>query len=41
LSACDQAEGTTGLPATDPVRFGAERLVDAVVGARERYLAGG
>ena len=40
LAACDQAEEATGLSATDPVRFGAEKLVDAVVEARERYLVG-
>ena len=26
------AEAETGLPADDPVRFGAERLLDAIVG---------
>jgi uncharacterized NAD-dependent epimerase/dehydratase family protein len=41
MAACDRAEEATGLPATDPVRFGAGRLVDAVVEAREKYLAGG
>ena len=32
--ACDQAARETGLPATDPVRFDAAPLVDAVVNAR-------
>lgn len=30
LAACDQAEDATGLPATDPVRFGPDKLVEAV-----------
>jgi hypothetical protein len=30
------AEAETGLPADDPVRFGAARLVDAVVGAEKK-----
>ena len=38
LAACDRAEDATGLPATDPVRFGADKLVEAVVEARERYV---
>jgi uncharacterized NAD-dependent epimerase/dehydratase family protein len=32
-SAIEAAEAETGLPADDPVRFGAERLVDALVSA--------
>jgi uncharacterized NAD-dependent epimerase/dehydratase family protein len=39
LAACDLAEDVTGLPATDPVRFGPDRLVDAVLEARSSYLA--
>jgi uncharacterized NAD-dependent epimerase/dehydratase family protein len=35
--ACETAARETGLPATDPVRFGAAPLVDAVVAARERH----
>jgi len=38
LAACDQAEDATGLPADDPVRFGADKLVDAVAAARAVYL---
>ena len=37
--ACDAASRETGLPCTDPVRFGPEGLVDAVVAARESYVA--
>jgi uncharacterized NAD-dependent epimerase/dehydratase family protein len=37
--ACEQAHRETGVPATDPVRFGTARLVEAVEGARARYLA--
>lgn len=33
-AACQAAARETGIPATDPVRFGAEPLVDAVVAAR-------
>jgi uncharacterized NAD-dependent epimerase/dehydratase family protein len=32
--ACDEAQRETGLPATDPIRFDAARLVDAVVRGR-------
>lgn len=39
LAACDHAEELTGLPATDAVRFGATKLVDAVLRARAGYLA--
>jgi uncharacterized NAD-dependent epimerase/dehydratase family protein len=38
--ACDTASQDTGLPATDPVRFSAEPLVDAVRHGRDTYLAG-
>ncbi len=37
--ACDEASRDTGLPATDPVRFGPEPLVEAVLGARGAKLA--
>ncbi len=37
LAACRRAEDATGLPATDPVRFDADKLVEAVVRAREGY----
>ena len=37
--ACDAASRDTGLPATDPVRFGSTLLVDAVRKEREAYLA--
>ena len=33
-SAIAAAEAETGLPADDPVRFGAAKLVDAVLAAR-------
>jgi len=33
-AACDAATRETGLPATDPVRFGTGPLVDAVIAAR-------
>jgi uncharacterized NAD-dependent epimerase/dehydratase family protein len=33
--ACDAAAGETGLPATDPVRFGPAPLVDAVLRAKD------
>ena len=36
--ACDQAQQDTGLPATDPVRFDAAPLVNAVAEERNRYL---
>ena len=36
--ACRQAQQETGLPATDPVRFGPGPLVDAVLAARRSYL---
>jgi uncharacterized NAD-dependent epimerase/dehydratase family protein len=32
--ACEHAASETGLPATDPVRFEADSLVDAIIGAR-------
>jgi uncharacterized NAD-dependent epimerase/dehydratase family protein len=35
--ACEAAARETGLPATDPVRFDAAPLVDAVVSARNRH----
>lgn len=38
--ACDDAARETGLPVTDPVRFDPAPLLDAVVGARNRYLQG-
>jgi uncharacterized NAD-dependent epimerase/dehydratase family protein len=38
--ACEAASQETGLPATDPVRFSADPLVDAVRRGREAYLAG-
>jgi uncharacterized NAD-dependent epimerase/dehydratase family protein len=38
-AACAQASGETGLPATDPVRFGSAALVDAVIQAREQRVA--
>ena len=38
-AACAQASEETGLPATDPVRFGGTPLVDAVIQAREQRLA--
>jgi len=37
--ACDTAARETGLPATDPVRFGPEPLVEAVLRGRETKLA--
>jgi uncharacterized NAD-dependent epimerase/dehydratase family protein len=36
--AIEEAESLTGLPATDPVKFGGETLVDAVVGAFPRAM---
>src|SRR3954471_7149496 len=36
---CERAQRETGVPATDPVRFGSAPLVEAVKGARARYLA--
>jgi uncharacterized NAD-dependent epimerase/dehydratase family protein len=39
--ACEAAARETGLPCTDPVRFGPALLVDAVVEARAAYLAAG
>jgi uncharacterized NAD-dependent epimerase/dehydratase family protein len=38
--ACDAARAETGLPATDPVRFGSAPLLEAVDAARAAYLAG-
>jgi uncharacterized NAD-dependent epimerase/dehydratase family protein len=38
--ACDAASQETGLPATDPVRFSADPLLDAVRRGRDDYLAG-
>jgi uncharacterized NAD-dependent epimerase/dehydratase family protein len=38
--ACEAASQETGLPATDPVRFSADPLLDAVRRGREAYLAG-
>jgi uncharacterized NAD-dependent epimerase/dehydratase family protein len=37
--ACEAATRETGLPCTDPVRFDPAPLVDAVVRAREEYVA--
>jgi uncharacterized NAD-dependent epimerase/dehydratase family protein len=37
---CEAASQETGLPATDPVRFSADPLLDAVRRGREAYLAG-
>jgi len=37
--ACQQAGQETGLPATDPIRFDPGPLVDAVLAARQSYLA--
>jgi uncharacterized NAD-dependent epimerase/dehydratase family protein len=37
--ACADAEKETGIPASDPVRFDPDKLVDAILKARERYLA--
>ena len=39
-AACDAAARETGLPCTDPVRFGPGPLVEAVVRGRQAYLAG-
>ena len=39
-AACAAASQETGLPCTDPVRFDPAPLVDAVLQAREAYLAG-
>jgi uncharacterized NAD-dependent epimerase/dehydratase family protein len=36
--ACEAARAETGLPATDPVRFDSEPLIDAILDARARYL---
>lgn len=36
--ACENASRETGLPATDPVRFEAAPLIDAVLEGRETYL---
>lgn len=36
--ACEEAARLTGLPAIDPVRFGNEPLVDAIIAAREQYV---
>jgi uncharacterized NAD-dependent epimerase/dehydratase family protein len=38
--ACERAAKDTGLPATDPVRFGSTELVDAVLAARSAAHAG-
>ncbi|HVX89688.1 MAG TPA: DUF1611 domain-containing protein [Gemmatimonadales bacterium] len=38
--ACADAERDTGLPASDPVRYDPEKLVDAILAARQEYLAG-
>jgi uncharacterized NAD-dependent epimerase/dehydratase family protein len=38
-AACEEAARDTGLPCTDPVRFDATPLVDAVTHSRERYVA--
>lgn len=38
--ACAAAEQETGIPATDPVRYDPEKLVDAILKAREEYLKG-
>ncbi|HXW96635.1 MAG TPA: DUF1611 domain-containing protein [Gemmatimonadales bacterium] len=38
-AACEDATRETGLPCTDPVRFGPAPLVEAVARAREAYLA--
>jgi uncharacterized NAD-dependent epimerase/dehydratase family protein len=38
--ACERARAETGLPATDPVRFGSAPLLEAIEGARAAYLAG-
>ena len=37
--ACERAQQETGLPATDPVRFGGAPLVEAIETARARYRA--
>ena len=37
--ACDAAARETGLPATDPVRFDATPLLDAVRNGRQSYLS--
>jgi len=34
LLGCEQTQAETGLPCTDPVRFGAETLLNAVMGIR-------
>jgi len=38
-AACDAAARESGLPTVDPVRFDPTPLVDAVIAAREKYLA--
>jgi uncharacterized NAD-dependent epimerase/dehydratase family protein len=35
LACVEAAERDTGLPATDPVRFGADKLIDAVLAFKE------
>jgi uncharacterized NAD-dependent epimerase/dehydratase family protein len=41
LRACEAATRETGLPATDPVRFDASPLLEAVRKGRQAYLKGG
>lgn len=38
-TAVEHAREVTGLPATDPIRFGPEPLVDAILAAREAHAA--
>jgi uncharacterized NAD-dependent epimerase/dehydratase family protein len=37
LHLIDNIENSTGLPTTDPVRFGAEKLTDAIIGYFKKY----